>query len=72
MTALTIAAVWIVCSVLSYGISYAFFSKEFPTLYEPRLPNIVFSLLGPMTLIALVIFLLVENGMGAFKHGLKF
>lgn len=61
---------WVVCGVISYGLSFAFFQREYPVVAEEFyaeqmrmcLPDLVF---GPCALLASVMVF-------GIKHGLKF
>ena len=64
---------WIVCGVLSYGLSYAHFVGEYPTLKTSRASHLLVSLLGPLSLLSWALtFVSVDGWRKAFKHGLKF
>ena len=51
---------------------YAYFSREFPSIYESRTKHIFLTVFGPIALLGSVAFLCEVNGIrDAFKHGFK-
>ena len=63
--------IWVVCSVLSYGLSFAYFQRKYPMLAKrdyrrDMLVCVVISLVGPMSLILTLI------NFRSFKYGMKF
>ena len=62
---------WVCCSVLSYGINFAYFQRAFPTLAKfdykkDKYFSIAFSVAGPFSLV-------ITYFMSDFaKYGLKF
>ena len=63
---------WIACGVLHYGMDFAYFQRQYPTLARKdhrrdRLTAFLQSLVGPIALIGEVLFLWNKP-----KHGLKF
>ena len=63
--------IWVVCSVLSYGLSFAYFQRKYPALakrdYKKDMLTCAFwSLFGPMSIVAMII------NIRSFKYGLKF
>lgn len=62
---------WLVCSVISFGASFAFFQRTWPDLassqyYGDMVVSVLVSVFGPISFIA-VFFL-----SGFFKEGFKF
>ena len=62
-------SVWAVCSVLAYGITFAFFQFEYPAIARKREKEDQdfawkFAALGPVALAVCVI-------LGLFRHGFK-
>ena len=69
----TVAAIWLVCGVIHYGATLAYFQREFPTLAEEehetdRADAMWTSCFGPFGLLALLCFWLM-NKKRPFKHG---
>lgn len=67
---LILAAVWVVCGVLAYGLILGYFRREYPTASRARTHWVIAfwpSLSGPVALIAAVIFLLGTEA--RFRHG---
>ena len=63
---------YIVCGVIAYGLSYAYFKREYPTLPESKLENITLIPFGYISLIVILHFLWQENGpKNIFKYGFK-
>jgi len=63
--------VWIACGVLTFGITFGYFQREFPLLAEEgghsdRMLALLFAAFGPIALIT-TFFL-----SGCLKHGIKF
>ena len=64
--------IWLISGILNWGLMYAYFSREYPSIYEARTSHIFFTVLGPMALLGTVAFLCTVNGIrDAFKHGFK-
>jgi len=62
---------WLLCGILNYGLMFAYWQREFPSLAEDayeedRMHSLVSSLAGPCALIACLYH--TEFG----KHGFKF
>jgi len=63
---------WVGCGLLNYMMMYAYFSKKWQYLYEPRTQHIITAFLGPITLLAGIFYLINNNGLkNTFKYGLK-
>lgn len=65
-----LAVTWISCSILSYGLVFAYFQREWPTLAkkdytDDKLKCLMLSLFGPFSLIASLI--MTRFG----RHGIK-
>ena len=59
-------AVWLVCSVLTFGLSFAYFQRKYPYTAESNYKEdfgfcFTLGLLGPLAFIAFLILVLVEN-----------
>ena len=55
MSVLWITFAWVVCGFVVWGLSLGAFTKRFPD--QPHYELLVFSLGGPMSLIAFILFL---------------
>ena len=65
--------IWLVCSVISYSISFAYFQKEFNDIaeehyYEDMKECLFLSIFGPISLFSV----LIHVNKKVFKYGLKF
>lgn len=64
--------IWLISGILNWGLVYAYFSREFPSIYESRTKHIFLTVFGPIALLGSVAFLCEVNGIrDAFKHGFK-
>ena len=64
-------AVWTVLGLLAYGLSFAYWQREFPTLAKrdraaDKRKSLILALAGPVGLVVILIY----SGDG--KHGVKF
>ena len=62
---------YLVCYILSYGLTFAYFQREFPVIAKDKVKadvffSLIFSTLGPISLILSIIL------GGFFKHGIKY
>jgi len=70
ITILFITVFWILCGIISYGLNFAYYQREYSRLaqedynWDKRI-CIFLSLFGPINLVPITIF-------GNFKYGLKF
>ena len=72
MITLAIIAIWIICGVFAYGITFAYFQGEFPDIFDERRTVIVTACLGTFLAILGPGGLLVSFLMSGFaQHGLK-
>jgi len=63
-------ALWVICGVLSYGITFAFYQKQFPTIAKEHYDAhksfaTKMAMFGPINLLAALIVY------GGYKHGFK-
>jgi len=71
----TFSIIYLICSILTYGLIFAYFQKSFPSIaeeyYKSHLSTAVLAaLFGPIGLTAIIIVLFDEKI--KFKYGLKF
>ncbi len=71
------SVLWLLSFVLHYGISFAYWQKEFPFLakeqyYSDMRFSIVMGIFGPLSLIGQAVFLSSKYGRSLYKHGVKF
>ena len=61
---------WLACGIVGYGLTYAFFKRNWPMLDEPRFNDAWLILFGPCAIAGLVPTLIRCNGWRkAFKYG---
>lgn len=67
-----ILIIWMVCSVLSYGLFFAWIRNYEPGNYKKDIVySIIASTLGPISLI-IVFIVTISIGGNPFKYGLRF
>ena len=75
MTTILIITGWLICGLVTYGLTFACFQHAFPSIakeYEDkdRRRALYTGMFGPIGLVAIITLLFSEGYY--FKHGLKF
>jgi hypothetical protein len=73
----TVFAVWLLFSVISYGMMFAYCQRHFPTIAdewyrEDMSMSIWCACFGPIGFISVIIANYVDSGGNPFRYGLKF
>ena len=71
MVELLFVVLWVACGVISYGMTFAYFQREFPTLAEEHYRKHVGSALSSVFFGLIGILAIVACGWRWRKHGLK-
>ena len=64
-----ILVIWLFCGILAYGLTYAYFFRQFPR--EKRISHAWLIPLGPCGLVAILWVLAKNEKWGMFKYGFK-
>ncbi len=70
MNYFVITVIWLSLGVIGHGLRRAYFVRKYSGLNEPRtIDDVIFVILGPITLITSISFLYMKNKGYIFKYG---